>query len=185
MKTRLQHILMFLLPRVAPGNFFSPFERAPYLAAAEVLLEGCPVKMTAEEGLKNMENFLVSARSQRAWRIRILLVIVELAPLFLLGKKRFSKLSLEDRKTLMATRFQHGSHVWAICGKIKQLVYLGVYGDKRAERAIGFVPWYERPRFSELKRGDLKSEVHPLPDTILASLTRPVPPISRHKELSR
>ena len=152
------------LPRVEAGSYFSPFERAPFVAAAEILLEGCPVPVTPQDAMRNMEVYLNEARSKRAWRIRILLVLVELTPLFLLGKGRFSRLSLEERRKIMFNQFIHGKHLWAICGKIKQLVYLGVYGDKRAGRAIGFVPWQERARFKNIKPSEIKLEVHPMPE---------------------
>ncbi len=146
-KLTLDRLAKRVLPRVPAGDFFSPLERRTVAAAAEVLLEGCPVEITPGQVVQKIEEFLLLGRSQRAWRIRFLVLGVEFTPLVLREGGRFSHLTPPQRRDLMERKFIHGRHVWAICGKIKQLVHLGVYGSPQAEPAVGFVRWEERPRY--------------------------------------
>lgn len=155
MKTvTLQDLARLVLPSVPPERFFSDSERRTLLAAAEVLLEGSPVEITPAEVVKNVEDFLIDGRSRRAWRIRVLAEILEFAPLLAGYRRKFSRLSPEERRSLMTEKFIHGRYLWAVCSKIRPLIYLGVYGDPRAERAVGFMPWHERPRYKKAKRSD-------------------------------
>lgn len=124
------------------------------MAAAEVLLEGCPVEITPAEVVRNVEEFLLDGRSRRAWRVRVLAGILEVAPLLAGFRKGFSRLAPEERRSLMTGKFIHGRYLWAVCSKVRPLVYLGAYGDKRAERAIGFLPWHERARYRKAARSD-------------------------------
>ena len=143
-----------LLPRVAPGQFFAPQERRVLVAAAQTLLEGSNLELAPERVARNIEEFLLAGRSRRAWRIRVLCLVIELAPMLLLGRRRFSRLGPAQRRRLVAERFIGGRGVWALCAKIRHLVYLGAYGDERAAPAVGFVPWPERPRYRD-RRGKL------------------------------
>jgi hypothetical protein len=143
----LDRLAAALLPRVAPGQFFSPVERRVMTAAAETMLDGAGLPLTPERVARNVEEFLLCGRSRRAWRIRVLCLVIEWAPLvFLAARSRFSRLTPAARRALVARRYVGGRGVWSLCGKIRHLVYLGAYGDERANPAVGFVPWPLRAR---------------------------------------
>jgi len=145
MPLTLDAVARFVLPAVRAGEFFAPSQRRTLAAAAEVMLRGCPVPIGAAEVAANVERFLLRGRSRRAWRIRVLLTLIEWTPLLLL-RGRFSHLSLEERARLVEERYVHGRYVWALCAKVKHLVYLGAYGGALAEQTVGFVPVMLRPR---------------------------------------
>ena len=48
---------------------------------------------------------------------------------------------------LIRSRWTSGRHVWRICAKVRNLVILGAYGDRRAAVTTGYVPVPLRPRF--------------------------------------
>jgi hypothetical protein len=146
----LERLATALLPRVGPGEFFSPLERRVMTLAAETLLDGSKLDVAPERVAGNVEAFLILGRSRRAWRIRVLLLVIDWAPLFLLAAHaRFSRLPAPARRRLVAERFVGGRWIWALCGKIRHLIYLGAYGDDGAAAAVGFVPWPARPRYRD------------------------------------
>ena len=134
------------LPRVDGGRLFAHSEWLTLVRAAEVLLDGSPVAIRAEEVADNVERFLVRGASPRAWRIRALLTLVEWLAVAETGS-RFSVLSPEGRRRLVERRFLAGRGLWRLCAKMKYLVLLGAYGDDRAAAPTGFVPVEERARF--------------------------------------
>jgi hypothetical protein len=118
------------------------------------MLQGSPASLPPDQVVRNVEQFLLLGRSRRAWRVRVLCLVVELAPVFLLFTRRFSRLSVERRARLVRERYVGGRYLWALCAKIKHLVYLGAYGDGEAAATVGFVAWPERPRYRDLQQGE-------------------------------
>ncbi len=132
----------FVLPKPEDDAFFAHRERATLLAAADVLLEGVDFAISDDEIVRNVERFVRSSR--RGWRVRVLLHVVELAPLTA-GMKRFSRLSRAERRCFLRA---HGS---SLCGRVRPLVYIGAYASLIAARSVGFVPVPERSRFVTLR----------------------------------
>ena len=85
-------------------------------------------------------------RSRRAWRVRILLHTIELSSLRRFGR-RFSRLEIEERRTLIVEEWIPGRGLGRLCAKVKNLVVLGAYGDPRAAARTGYVPVHRRERF--------------------------------------
>jgi hypothetical protein len=117
-------------------------------AVAETLREGAPVEISPEEIADNIEVFLIEGRSQRTWRVRALLAMIE-ALTFVDRGRSFVALSLEERKELVETRFRNGRYLWRLCAKVRYLVTMGIYGDRSAIAATGYVPIEQRARFRE------------------------------------
>lgn len=147
MSVTLEDVAYRVLPRVHTGRLFAESEWRTLVAAAEVLLEGAAVSLPARRVADNVERFLFEGRSRRAWRVRVLLTTIELSTLPLYGK-RFSELSLDERRRVVVERFARGGHIWRLCAKVRLLVMMGAYGDERASEAVGYVPVAERPRLS-------------------------------------
>lgn len=147
MRLTLETIAVWLLPRVRPGEILATRERRTLVAAAEVLLEGVQFEIDDDELVRNVERFLSARSSRRAWRARALLTLVEVAPPLLLRRRRFSRMSKDERAALIRERFVGGKHVWSLCGRVRPLVYIGAYASPKAARHVGWVPVPERSRF--------------------------------------
>ena len=132
---------------VKPGRALADSEWTTLQRAAEVLIQGAAVQPVPERVADNVETFLVSGRSRRAWRVRVLLTLIELLPIPMYGL-RFSNMTIEDRRRLMEDRMIGGRHVWAVCAKIRVLVFMGLYGDEAMQPTIGFVPVPLRKRYT-------------------------------------
>jgi hypothetical protein len=148
----LEEVSYRVLPRVEAGRALAHTEWLTLVAAAECFLEDAPVELAPERVADNVERFLCRASGRRAWRIRVLCHLVEWLPLSATGR-RFSRLTVEQRRALARDRMMQGGRLWSLCGKIRFLVYVGAYGDERAaNRATGYVPVPLRAR---LKREPL------------------------------
>ena len=144
----LEDVAYRLLPRVAPGAALARSERRTLVHAAEILVGGGPHGITPEEVADNVERFLVAGRSRRAWRVRILLTVIELAPVATHGKT-FGALSRSQRRAIVETEWIPGRRLGRLCAKVKNLVVLGAYGDPRAAARTGYVPVLRRKRFMQ------------------------------------
>ncbi len=149
-----------LLPRVEPGRALADAEWRTLVSAAEVLLDGSPCRTPPTRVADNVERFLSEGRSRRAWRCRVLMYLVEWSawPQY---QRRFSELTLAERRRLIEERYVGGGYAFRLCAKIRYLVLMGAYGDPQAARATGYVPLEERGRFRAIparKRLPLLSE---------------------------
>jgi hypothetical protein len=145
MTITLEDVSYRVLPRVHAGRALADSEWRTLMRMAETLLEECPVEISPWQVADNVERFLIAGRSRRAWRVRVLLTLLEFLPVPFYGAP-FSKLDRRDRRTLVDERLIGGRHLWSICAKVKLLVTVGIYGDRKAHPAIGFVPIRIRPR---------------------------------------
>jgi hypothetical protein len=143
----LETVARIALPAVMPGCVLAESERRTLERVIEVFLEGAPVDVTAERAAQNVERFLVVGRSRRAWRVRMLLTVIESSTLPKY-RKRFSSLSADERRATVSAWTGHG-RVRRICGKVRNLAVLGIYGDPRAAVATGYVPVPLRDRFQD------------------------------------
>lgn len=147
MPITLEQVAYRLLPRVAAGRALADAEWTTLTRLAETLLAGTGLAVTPARVADNVERFLIRGQSQRAWRVRVLMTLVELAPLTHCGRT-FGQLSTAERRALVQQRFVGGRGVWAICAKARLFVIMGAYGDAHAPAATGFVPMAERDRFA-------------------------------------
>jgi hypothetical protein len=105
-----------------------------------------PIEITASEVADNVERFLCTGHSKRAWRCRVLLTLLELITLHT-HARRFSALSQSERKALFAERVIGARGVWGVCAKVRYLVLMGAYGDERVHAQLGvWVPGPARPK---------------------------------------
>lgn len=144
----IQAVAALILPRLPDGRALAPAERCTLAAVAEVIKEGSPVERTAEEIVNSVEAFLIAGRSRRAWRIRVLLHLLEYLPLKDTGRK-LTSLNPEVRSRLIRTKFRHAKGLWWIAAKTRYLVLMGLYGDASAPAATGFVPPEQRARYAD------------------------------------
>jgi hypothetical protein len=152
MMPSLRHVTSVVLPSLESGHALAARERKTLEHVVEVFLQSAPVPLTRERVAENIERFLVVGRSRRAWRVRVLLTVIELSTLPT-ERRRFSRLSLVQRTAIVQERWSKGKHVNRIYGKIRNLAILGIYGDGRAAAATGYVPVPLRARFRDADFG--------------------------------
>lgn len=143
----LEDLARAVLPPVPPGRMLADVEKETLRRMAEVLLEGCPVDVSLAESVDRFERFLIQGHSKRAWRCRMLLTLVEYAPIAAYGKP-VRRLSIEDRRRYVKEKLMHGGFPWSTCAKVRYLAYAGAYAHASANAATGFVPFVDRPRAS-------------------------------------
>lgn len=144
----LSNVAALMLPSLGIGRALSDRELHTLACVAEVFLQGAPVRLDRRRAAENVERFLVTGRSRRAWRVRVLLTAIELSTVPT-DRSRFSELSLAKRTEIVRERWEGGHHVYRVFGKVRNLAMLGIYGDARAAAATGYVPVPLRPRFKD------------------------------------
>jgi hypothetical protein len=149
MKLTLEVVARFGLPKVAPGRALAESELRTLRDVAEIVLEGTPVDIPLIDISDNLDRFLVNGRSKRAWRCRLLLTLVEYAPLAMF-RRPFRMLTKAERRRFVIEKVMPGKGaVYGTCAKVRYLAMFGAYGDRRAYRATGFVPAEERVRLKK------------------------------------
>ena len=151
MHLHVEQLVHRLLPSVGPGRALSDAEWRTLAKAAETLLEDAPVNFPGAQVADNAELFFAVGKSRRMWRIRLLLVLVELLPLSTHGR-RFSELGARERREVAARHLSSDRFPWRVAGKVRFLVYLGAYGDPAAAAPTGFVPVGQRDRFQAVTK---------------------------------
>jgi len=147
----LEHVARAVLPAPAPGRALAESERATLARIAEVILEGSPVEIPLSRVVDNFDRFLVAGRSRRAWRCRLLLTLVEYAPVLALGGT-LGMLSRDERRRFVLDKLARGGRLWSLCAKVRYFAYVGAYGDPAGVRATGFVAMADRARIVKPRR---------------------------------
>lgn len=145
MALTLEALSYRILSQVAPGRALSDREWTTLMRAAETFLLGCPVRIAADQVADNVEHFLIEGRSRRAFRVRVLLTLLEYLPVPYYGVP-FSALSEDRRLQLVRDKLMTGAHLWGVCAKVRLLLLMGAYGDGRAMNDLGLVPPADRVR---------------------------------------
>jgi hypothetical protein len=145
--TTLQALLLRVLPLPAPGRLFAEGEWHTLACLAEVLVPDTGA-LTSADIADNIEAFLISGRSRRAWRVRALMQVVEWSPLTV-GRRSFSRMNPRERRRLVEERYVDPRGLWALCAKARYLVLVGAYGDGRLHPSTSYVSVSKRPRFIE------------------------------------
>jgi hypothetical protein len=141
----LDQVAYRILPQVEPGRALASSEWRTLRAAAEALLTGLPFSITPIEVATNVEQFLCTGRSKRAWRCRVLLTLLELLPLTT-HARCFCALTVQEQRALFEQNIIGARGLWGICAKVRYLVIMGAYGDERVHAQLGiWVPGAQRP----------------------------------------
>jgi hypothetical protein len=143
----LEDMARFALPRLPAGRALADAEKETLRAMAEVLLDDCPVKVPLPEMVDRFETFLIQGKSKRGWRCRMLLTLVEYAPIVAYGRP-VRTMSIEQRRRYVREKLMRGGFPWSTCAKVRYLAYAGAYSVPEADGATGFVPFAQRPRTS-------------------------------------
>jgi hypothetical protein len=92
---------------------------------------------------RNLDRYIAETRSPRVWRLQLLILIMEFAPLVRL-RPPFSLLSLPVREAFVARNLTHGRGVMRIVSLGRQLMRLCYYATPATHQRMGFVPMNRR-----------------------------------------
>lgn len=146
-------------------NFFRPVQYRALLAAAGVVIDG-PAVVPPEEVAQSVERYAVKMTASRTWLYRMAMLGLQAHPVLYL-KPPFSELSPRLRYEHIRTHFQKvkPTHNWLLnlpavtIRMAQQLCFAAYYNDKRTWKAIGYVPFSERPDYDPARRA---TGPHPL-----------------------
>jgi hypothetical protein len=141
----LEDLARFALPSMPAGRALADAEKETLRAMAEVLLDDCPVEVPLTEMVNRFEQFLVQGQSKRGWRCRMLLTLVEYAPIAAYGRP-VRWMSIEQRRRYVREKLMRGGFPWSTCAKVRYLAYAGAYSHEAADASTGFIPFAQRPR---------------------------------------
>ena len=151
MRIRVATVDDTLHPIGEHGRVLAKRERATLAAIAASFNVSTAVMVSTDRIVSNVDRFLARGRSQRAWRIRWLLRLVEYLPVLSTGRP-LTALGPELRQQLIRRKFQSSRGLWWIAAKSRYLVLLGIYGDSSVELETGSVPALERRRYGQAVR---------------------------------
>jgi len=86
-----------------------------------------------------VDGYLATIRLSRRWRIQMLLVGMELAPVLTL-RKPFSALTLAARERFLDERLSTTRGLFGLFGLGRQMIRLGYYGAADRQAEVGFLP---------------------------------------------
>ena len=132
-----------------PGRALADREWTTLMRVAEPLLIGSPVQVPPARVADNVEQFLITGRSRRAFRVRVLLNLLEWLPVASYGST-FSQLSTLERQQLLEDKLIPGKHLWGVCAKVRLLILMGIYGDSATMASLGLSPRDARKRAERL-----------------------------------
>lgn len=135
-------------------------ERETLAALAESFSVSAPGLVAVDRVVDNVDCFLAKGRSQRAWRVRALLRLVEYLPVFSTGRP-LTSMCADARRRLLRRKFQAARGLWWIAAKSRYLVLLGIYGEPSVARETGFVPPQDRDRYRRTALGRLGEGLEP------------------------
>lgn len=84
-----------------------------------------------------LDAYLASIRSPRAWRPRMVVLVMEFAPWFVL-KPRFSRLTVAERRRFLDHHVARQKGLLRVAALGRQLVRLSYYNDEGVQGAMGF-----------------------------------------------
>ena len=163
-------------------TFFRPIEYRTLTALADVVVRGADELVPPTDVAANVERYVRKIRAHRRWVYRLVLFGMYLHPL-LYFKAPFSELDEETRLDHIKRHFRKDVLLRLIPDWWRQLVqimirvgqqvtYLGYYNDRRTFRAVGYVPFSQRPRYRTLLIPP--REPHPLRVLTPGEVTSPV-----------
>ncbi len=132
-------------------RYFAPVQYRALLAAAGVVIDG-PAVLPPEQIAQTVDERVALMTARRTWLYRVAMLGVQAHPLLFL-KPPFSELSPRLRYEHVRTHFEKvaPTHNWIFnlpqvaIRMAQQLCFAAYYNDKATWRAIGYVPYSERP----------------------------------------
>jgi hypothetical protein len=93
----------------------------------------------AEQVARNLDRYIASTPGPRIWRLKLMLVLMEYAPLLRL-RLPFRWLSPVAREQFLDRHMAHASGLLRVIAMGRQLVRLGYYASPAPQTSMGFMP---------------------------------------------
>jgi hypothetical protein len=92
---------------------------------------------------RNLDRYIAETRSPRIWRLQLLILIMEVAPLLRL-RLPFSLLNQSAREAFVERNLTHGRGLMRVVSLGRQLLRLCYYATPATHQRMGFVPMNRR-----------------------------------------
>ena len=92
---------------------------------------------------RNLDAYIADTRSPRIWRLKLMMIILEIAPLLRL-RPTFTMMSDESRLAFIENNLRHGRGLMRIVSLGRQLMRLCYYATQATHQRMGFVPMAKR-----------------------------------------
>jgi len=93
----------------------------------------------AEQVARNLDRYISATSGPRIWRLKLMLVLMEFAPL-LRFRAPFSWQSLAGQRRFLDRHFVHARGLMRVISMGRQLVRLGFYAGHAPQTRMGFLP---------------------------------------------
>jgi hypothetical protein len=143
-------------------RFFSPRQFETLIAVADTMIDGDGREAIAPVDVAiKTDHLLDDIRSPVTSELKLVLVIVEwVLPLLILRPLTFSALGSQQRRRALERVIGAKGPFRDIARSLKLLACAGYYGHPDTMRAVGFIPFEERDRFTGT---DTSGRLHPDP----------------------
>jgi hypothetical protein len=121
---------------------------------AVAMIEGDPPGGDWNNVPRNLDRYLAEAVSPRIWRIRLVLTLMEVAPL-LRFRPLFSMMGEAGRKAFVEKHVTEAGGVLRIVAIGRQLIRMGYYATPEVQDEVGFVPMERRAAWKHQRDREL------------------------------
>jgi hypothetical protein len=131
-----------------------PFMARTSRLYAQAMIAGDPPGGDWDNVPRNLDRYLAGAVSPRIWRIKLVLTIMELAPL-LRFRLPFSLMGEAGRKAFVDRHVTGADGLMRIAAIGRQLIRMGYYATPQVQDEIGFVPMETRAAWKAQQEREL------------------------------
>jgi choline dehydrogenase-like flavoprotein len=135
-------------------RYLPPSAFRALMALAEVLVLREDREVAPAEVAVGVDHYLASFRAHQKGKVRLALVVFAYWPLFT-GRPPFHIMSPDIRERWVRKRFERAADrrianwLKTIITTAQQFCFVGYYGDERAAKKAGYVPFSKRPGYAE------------------------------------
>ena len=136
-----------------PSKFWGAWLHGAFEKFSEVIIKGGIEVMTPREIADAADALLAETPSRRVSSVKGAMIFIELGALFKF-RLPMSRMGRLEREGYLSAVFARGSGLFRDMIRIKQLVFLIYYSDKRVYKELGFPLFQEREKYQEARAND-------------------------------
>jgi choline dehydrogenase-like flavoprotein len=135
-------------------RYLPPSAFRALMALAEVLVLREDREVAPAEVAVGVDHYLASFRARAKWKVRVALTVFAYWPLFTLHPP-FHIMAPDIRERWVRKRFEKAANrrllnfLQTIITTAQQFCFIGYYGDERAAKKAGYIPFSKRPGYAE------------------------------------
>jgi hypothetical protein len=134
-----------------------PFMARTVEAYARVMIRGDAPGGEWATVTRNLDRFIAHTRSPRVWRLQLLVIIMEVAPLLRL-RLPFSLQSPQARADFVEMYLVNARGLLRIASMGRQLIRLSYYAAAETQERMGFVPVHQRAAWRKANQPEQLAE---------------------------